>query len=568
VMEPILLANVVSHSAQVALVVGVGGLLPWLFRVEAPSFRYFYWRALLALCLLLPFLQGWHVPPALGSMPASISNATVIAGGADVVSTGPITSTPWLFIALAVLAWGMLARGAWVAISLLRLRRLRSAGRTAPLGGELDDLQRALGTRAEIRFVAGLRQPVTFGIRWPVVLLPDSLLEHPDQIQRVVLCHELLHVQRNDWGWAFGEELVRVLFWFHPAVWWAVSRVQLAREEVVDEQVVRITGARRTYIEALMAFAEASPVAPAAAFSRRRHLFRRILLISRRTVVSSSRRQLLSGAAMAVVLIAGSRYAVEAFPLLRAPVVSEPRNEPGNIDQPPPAVAARPMAHRFMDAGAPPPPPPPPQPPPGSRLAPSGATVPPRLVDTPRIGLEGVDEMTRRLQQRAAGTPGSPLQAEVAVQIARDRSDDPTQRTPPDRDAPSAAPSASREASLIPEAASRGLDRQASFSSTVSDPANAQPIRVGGNVSQPAKIRDVKPVYPPIAAAANVSGIVILEVTVGSDGKVVDARVLRSIPLLDQAALDAVRQWEFVPTLLNGAPTPIVMSVTVNFTLG
>ena len=217
-------------------------------------------------------------------MPASISNVTVIAGGAAVVSTGPMTSTPWLLVALAVLAGGVLARRAWVAMSLLRLRRLRSAGRTAPLGDELDDLQRALGTRAEIRLVAGLRQPVTFGIRWPVVLLPDSLLEHPDQIQRVVLCHELLHVQRNDWGWAFGEELVRVLFWFHPAVWWAVSRVQLAREEVVDEQVVRITGARRTYIEALMAFAEASPIAPAAAFSRRRHLFRRILLISKRTV--------------------------------------------------------------------------------------------------------------------------------------------------------------------------------------------------------------------------------------------------------------------------------------------
>jgi protein TonB len=65
-----------------------------------------------------------------------------------------------------------------------------------------------------------------------------------------------------------------------------------------------------------------------------------------------------------------------------------------------------------------------------------------------------------------------------------------------------------------------------------------------------------------------VQGVVILEVIIGSDGKVQDARVLRSIPLLDQAAVDAVRQWEFTPTLLNGSPVPLVMTVTVQFTLG
>jgi protein TonB len=98
-------------------------------------------------------------------------------------------------------------------------------------------------------------------------------------------------------------------------------------------------------------------------------------------------------------------------------------------------------------------------------------------------------------------------------------------------------------------------------------PAIPGAIRVGGNVSPPTRIKDVKPVYPPIARSAKVSGIVIVEVTIGADGRVADARVIRSIPLLDQAAIDAVRQWEFTPTLLNGAPTPIVMSTTVNFQL-
>ena len=67
-------------------------------------------------------------------------------------------------------------------------------------------------------------------------------------------------------------------------------------------------------------------------------------------------------------------------------------------------------------------------------------------------------------------------------------------------------------------------------------------------------MKNVNPVYPPIAQSARVQGIVIIEATIGPDGRVKDAKVLRSIPLLDQAALDAVKQWQFTPTLLNGVP--------------
>jgi protein TonB len=80
-------------------------------------------------------------------------------------------------------------------------------------------------------------------------------------------------------------------------------------------------------------------------------------------------------------------------------------------------------------------------------------------------------------------------------------------------------------------------------------------------------VKNVPPTYPPIAQSARVQGVVIIEAVIGPSGKVQDARVLRSIPLLDQAALDAVRQWEYTPTLLNGVPVPVIMTVTVNFTL-
>ena len=83
----------------------------------------------------------------------------------------------------------------------------------------------------------------------------------------------------------------------------------------------------------------------------------------------------------------------------------------------------------------------------------------------------------------------------------------------------------------------------------------------------PTKIKDVRPVYPPDALAARIQGVVIVEVALDTEGHVHDARVLRSIPELDDAALTAVRQWEFTPSIVNGKPVPIVMTVTVNFTL-
>ena len=93
------------------------------------------------------------------------------------------------------------------------------------------------------------------------------------------------------------------------------------------------------------------------------------------------------------------------------------------------------------------------------------------------------------------------------------------------------------------------------------------PVRVGGDIKPPTKTKDVRPSYPPIAQASRVQGVVIIEATIGSDGKVQDARVLRSIPLLDAAAVEAVRQWEFTPTLLKGVAIPVIMTVSVQFNL-
>ena len=85
----------------------------------------------------------------------------------------------------------------------------------------------------------------------------------PAGVQRAVLAHELWHVRRRDWAVGAVEETIRAAFWFNPAMGWLVSRVQSSREEVVDELTVLLTNARRTYLEALLAFADEPPLFPA-----------------------------------------------------------------------------------------------------------------------------------------------------------------------------------------------------------------------------------------------------------------------------------------------------------------
>jgi TonB family protein len=96
-------------------------------------------------------------------------------------------------------------------------------------------------------------------------------------------------------------------------------------------------------------------------------------------------------------------------------------------------------------------------------------------------------------------------------------------------------------------------------------PPPSGPVRIGGNIRKPVKIQDAEPVMPPIAVQAGIRGIVIVEITIGPDGGVKDAKILRSIPLLDQAALEAVRNWRYEPTHLNGAPVAVIMTETVTF---
>ena len=92
-------------------------------------------------------------------------------------------------------------------------------------------------------------------------------------------------------------------------------------------------------------------------------------------------------------------------------------------------------------------------------------------------------------------------------------------------------------------------------------------VRIGNGVRPPRKIHDVPPAYPPAAQEAGIEGLVLLDATIDPTGAVSDIEVLRSVPELDQAAIEAVEQWRWEPTLVDGEPVSILMTVTVNFTL-
>jgi beta-lactamase regulating signal transducer with metallopeptidase domain len=282
--------DITAFSIQIALVaIGLAVLLK-LVRIPA-SARYFGLRLALVASLIAPWLlRAPEVPaPAFAravtqATPASVRPAATVptaslAGSAASRATEsrPI---PWVQVGFGALLIGIAARVVWLAMGVLRLLRLKREGVVVD-APEYSELQQQLGTRATIAQVAALPQPATFGVRRPIVLIPDTLADASSSLRRAVVAHELFHVRRRDWLSVLAEEAVRTTLWFHPAILWMTAQIQLAREEIVDELTVQATGDRRTYVEALLAFADTPGLSPAPAFAQRRQLFHRILNVSK-----------------------------------------------------------------------------------------------------------------------------------------------------------------------------------------------------------------------------------------------------------------------------------------------
>ena len=308
-MDAVLPALII-FSAQLLTVIGVAVVAEALGRVAEPRLRLTYWRGVALACVALP-LSAFASPETPG--PA----ATFLAASLKNGSLQPASALPSMGRAVwLVLCVGALARLGWLCAGAVRLRHLRKCSVAIVLAPDLEAIRSAVAPRAEVRVSREITQPAGFGLRHPVVLLPETFFEMDPQAQRTVTCHELLHVVRGDWPWIAVEEVARALFWFHPAVWLLVERIQESREQLVDRLVIARIPSKRAYMTALLAFADAGhrPATLTTAFLRRRHLRSRLRKLGKESVVSRTR--LVWTAVVLVCVMSGAiAGTVRALPL-------------------------------------------------------------------------------------------------------------------------------------------------------------------------------------------------------------------------------------------------------------
>jgi beta-lactamase regulating signal transducer with metallopeptidase domain len=334
-------ANAWSWSVQIAVITVAGLLLPLAFRVTSPRARLVYLRALLVACVALPLLQPWlpvTSAEATFARPADVLNdhrlqdaSTATDRTAPALAPAPSPSLMngrRLGVALVTLYFGgVMLRVGWLAVGLWSLSRFRrSSMPLEPRPASVLEAVELVGVDAEFRVSPRVVQPVTFGFRHPVVLVPPLFLSFDPSQQKAIATHELLHVIRRDWLRTFGDRLVLSIFWFHPAIWWLVQQIDLSVEQLIDQRAVALVGERKPYLKALLQLATARPsplLHPAMAFGNHSHLAQRVALLARE--VSMSRVRLVASfAAVLVLLGAGAWYVVQAYPLKVAAVPLPP----------------------------------------------------------------------------------------------------------------------------------------------------------------------------------------------------------------------------------------------------
>jgi TonB family protein len=608
--------NLSVYCLQVTILVAIGGLLPFAFRLTDVRARLLWWQMLLATCVVLPLVQPWKQIVIYSSMVLEPA-----AAGIPVTMQAAARPFPWETVALVILAIGIAGRLLWLTMGMYRLRTYldRATLYSCPL-------VRRMEIHAYVGISDDVTSPVTFGVRRPVILFPARFEEMDPAMQETIACHELLHVHRKDWLFSVAEEIVRALFWFHPAIWWLLGEVQLTREQVVDQEVVRLTQSRQHYLNALLAIAATRArldLAPAPLFLRKRHLSQRVAQILKEVTMSRTRIAASLAGFSSLLLLTGWMM-VHALPLEAAPQVKDapgvsveqaeanllhraPVDYPAearakgiqgmvtlevDIDETGAVTDARVVSgpqelrkaalqsvlqwHYAKNMPLPakaqvnvrfdlpestiPAPAPRPQPATVPRESTTATTQVLKLIDMSSLP----DELRAQLQEKIGQYQGQPFNNQVLQRInadvlAIDKHLVYRWSTSPELE------SGVRVSSLrlsLPPAVPAPLPAAA--------PAEASApnrIRVGGNVQQTMLLEQPRPVYPPMAKQARIQGVVRFEAIIARDGTVSNLTVMSGHPLLVESAIEAVKRWVYKQTLLNGEPVEVVTQIDVNYTL-
>jgi TonB family protein len=336
--------NFLSWFVQVSAVACAGAVLPKIFQIRHPRSHLVYCYVLLVACLGLPLLQPWVNPDFTGPGTYSARVGTLFRQ----------FELFWLGIAIWLLLGGICIKIGFLLTGLLRIHRYtRSA---VPLQIPKESVLsacRLMDPGVVIAVSANEIGPAAVGWLHPRILLPASFLALEEEAQRAILCHEFLHILQNDWLISICEELIGACFWFHPAVWLLLRHTRLAREQLIDSQVVRLTGAREPYLEALLtmagAYSENAPI-PAPLFFRS-HLARRMFSLLDDHPVSRVR-LLFSYISISILLGWVACMAVMTFPLMALPRGQETAVE----EMTTPPVPAEPHVETYgPDSGITPP---------------------------------------------------------------------------------------------------------------------------------------------------------------------------------------------------------------------
>ncbi len=645
-------SNIASYCLQIGLLIGVAAFIPTVLRLAEPRARLAFWHILLAACLVLPFFAPWRQQSITAGVTVAVGHSAPLAAAAPVASR----VIPWNQIALGLLAAGAITRLAWLLVGLWKLRHFRS--RSTAL-----EPPASWGVEADLRLSDDVASPVTFGAVRPVVLLPAHFPELDASTREAILCHEILHVRRKDWLVTLAEEFIRSIFWFHPAIWWLLGEIGLAREQAVDHEAIEMTSARDEYVDALLAIAGAKPrldLAPAPLFLRKRHLKHRVVSIMKEVRMSKTRS--VSALAAGLGILAAACWLVTmTFPLSAqpqmvadSPGVSVDLGSAGimhrtsvmypaaaraaklegtvlveaTVDGAGNVVDARVTSgpnefrrsvlqsvlqwHFVNDGGA------------GTRQIRVTFTTPPETPYTvrtpngdvvrimpgqpgssvseaaPRKGVSGgviggvpggviggvpgrmpgfagktlkqinvlglTDDARTRLMSRVPVHVGDVLADDTyqsVVAAVHDYDEHMMVGVRTDKD---------DTVSLVISAPGTSTGALAgAFGALTPEPpppANGMKrINIGGNVQSSKLVSQARPAYPPLAKQARISGVVKLQAVINADGTMKNLAVISGHPLLIPAALEAVRQWVYAPTLLNGDPVEVLTQIDVNFTL-
>jgi TonB family protein len=521
------------HAVLAAAIVAAGTVAPLTLIVPA-------WHApgsaAMSNLWSAAFPQSVSVSPTAPATNPAPRAATAIPGTADSATTvsrsEPLSPPSARPLPLAIWATGA-AAGVLVLIAgighLMRIER-----RARRVGGRLarvaEEVSRAHGLRRPVALLLTATPDVlaTWGLWRPRVLLPAHAREWTEERIRVVLAHELAHIRRRDWFIQLVADVVRCAYWFNPLFWIACRRLRQDGEQACDDSVLRAGVAPDDYAAHLLALARRcrrprATFASAMPMARPSTLERRIIAM----LNPGLNREALTARALAftAVLLAGvtlSAAALRTAQTTPLPLTGAVYDSTGAV-MPQVELTVLDDQQRTVQTGTTD----------GSGRFTLAAIAPGHYVL--RATLMGFRELRQEIDlkqakdwQRAITLQVGTLQETISIRAQR--------------------PTASRP------------------STGATAPA---PVRVGGNIRAPMKLADVRPVYPPSMREAGLEGHVPLEAIVNREGGVQSLRVLSATvhPDFAIAAIDAVRQWQYSPTLLNGQPVEVVIAVSIDFSL-